>query len=154
MDWSGRCLDIGAGSGNIGEVIKEHSGATIDSVELRESEQAALQAHSDNVWIGDFMEWEPPVGYKPDYIISNPPFSKSVEIAEKCFELFPSVPLIMLQRLDFLSSKKRKPFFDEHPLDALWALSARPSFTASRKRDIWSYGWFMWGVDVEEISSF
>ncbi len=153
MDWSGRCLDIGAGSGNIGKVIKEHSGATIDSVELRESELSSLQAYSDHVWICDFMEWEPPECYMPDFIITNPPFSKSVEIAEKCFKLFPSVPFIMLQRLDFLSSKKRKPFFDEHHIDALWVLSARPSFTASRKRDIWSYGWFMWGMGMKRVCS-
>ena len=85
--------------------------------------------------------------------IMDPSLSKSVAIAEKCFEQFPSVPLIILQRLDFLSSKKRKLFFDTNPIDALWALSARPSITASRKRDIWSYGWFMWDVDVKGVRS-
>lgn len=146
VDWAtARVLDVGAGRGAIGRTIKEVTGALIDSVEIREEECDALNAHSENVWIADFLSWEPPTGYKPDVIISNPPFSKAVDIAERAFSLFPNTPLIMLQRLEWLSSRKRMRFFANHPVQSLWTLSQRPAFLgANRQRDIWTVSWFGW----------
>jgi len=151
VEWStARILDVGAGRGNIGRTIKEQAGATIDSIEIRSEEEQILSAHSDQVWIEDYLQWVPPVGYKPDLIISNPPFSRAVDIVERSFHLFPQIPLVMLQRLEWLGSRKRMGFFNHNPVQALWTLSQRPSFLgSSRKIDIWSYSWFAWNVPKE-----
>lgn len=151
VEWHGsRVLDVGAGRGNIGRTIKGTTGAVVDSIEIRSEEKEVLSGHSENVWITDYLQWVPPVGYIPSIIISNPPFSKAVEVVEKSLSLFPNCPLVVLQRLEWLGSKKRMDFFNSHPVDALWTLSKRPSFLGTtRKIDIWSYSWFLWNVPTE-----
>lgn len=151
IQWStARVLDIGAGRGSIGRTIKETTGASIDSIEIRGEEENILSAHSDQVWIEDYLQWIPPEGYKPDIIISNPPFSRAVDIAEHSFHLFPDCPLVMLQRLDWMGSKKRSSFFNSYPVEALWVLSQRPCFlTNSTQRDVWTYAWFIWNIPKE-----
>jgi hypothetical protein len=151
IQWStAKVLDVGAGRGSIGRTIKEQMGSTVDSIEIRDEEKDILALHSDNVWITDFMNWTPPEGYTPSLIISNPPFSKAVDVAMHTFNLFPQVPLVMLQRLEWLGSKKRMGFFNTHPVEALWTLSQRPSFLgSSRKIDIWSYSWFGWNMPMQ-----
>lgn len=148
VNWSNaRVLDVGAGRGNIGRTIREATGAIVDSIEIRELERNNLVDHSDNLWMENFLQWTPPDGYKPDIIITNPPFSMAVDIAEQSFRLFPNCPLVMLQRLEWLGSKKRTDFFNANPVQGLWTLSHRPSFLGShRKVDVWSYSWFMWDI--------
>lgn len=145
-----RVLDVGAGRGSIGRTIMETTGATIDSIEIRSDEENILSAHSDHVWITDYMNWTPPQGYTPDIIISNPPFSKAVEVVEKSFALYPKCPLILLQRLDWMGSKKRSSFFNSNPVQALWILSQRPCFLShSTQRDVWTYAWYWWNIPAE-----
>jgi hypothetical protein len=151
IQWSkAKVLDVGAGRGSIGRTIRVQTGATVDSIEIRGDEEQILCAHSDHAWITDYLQWEPPEGYTPTIIISNPPFSRAVEVAEHSFHLFPQVPLVMLQRLDWMGSKKRSTFFNTHPVQALWVLSQRPCFlTHSTQRDVWTYAWFWWNIPTE-----
>jgi len=151
IEWhSARVLDVGAGRGSIGKTIREQTGAIVDSIEIRSEEEQILSAHSDNIWITDYMNWTPPSGYQPSLCISNPPFSRAVDIAEHTFALFPKCPLVMLQRLDWMGSKKRSTFFNTHPVEALMVLSQRPCFlTHSTQRDVWTYAWFMWNIPKE-----
>jgi DNA-directed RNA polymerase subunit RPC12/RpoP len=66
-------------------------------------------------------------------IISNPPYSLAQEVIEHCFEIAPNAEVIMLLRLNFLGSGKRKSFFNKYPVTQLYTLSERPSFGTSYK---------------------
>jgi hypothetical protein len=85
-----------------------------------------------------------------DTIITNPPFSISLEILEHLLYLRANsenrqpATVIILQRLGFLGSQKRHEFWNKYPPDAVWALSKRPSFTGNGT-DAHEYGWFIWG---------
>jgi len=151
IEWSSaRILDVGAGRGSIGRTIKENTGAIVDSIEIRSEEKQNLSAHSDHIWMEDYLQWTPPEGYTPNVIISNPPFSRAVDIVERSFHLFPNCPLVIFQRLDWMGSKKRSTFFNAHPVEALMVLSQRPCFlTHSTQRDVWTYAWFMWNIPKE-----
>lgn len=88
------------------------------------------------------MEWQPEQKYKT--IITNPPYSLAMEFILKSFELVePDGEVIMLLRLAFLESKKRYDFWQKHPVNKLYILSERPSFTG-KGTDATAYGWFVW----------
>ena len=77
-------------------------------------------------------------------IISNPPYSVAQEIIERCFKIAnEDTEIIMLLRLAFLESKKRYNFWQKHPVNGLYVLSQRPSFTG-KGTDATAYAWFVW----------
>lgn len=81
--------------------------------------------------------------YNPvDFVITNPPYSLAQEFVEKSLTEAPVV--VMLLRLGFLESLKRKEFWEKNPLTSLIILSKRPSFTEDGKTDGSGYGWFLW----------
>ena len=147
----GNILEPTAGNGNIVKVIKEReSNKHITSVEIREEEYNNLSKYSNEVITTDFLNWQPTNTYKT--IISNPPYSIAQEIIEKCFEIAnKDTEIIMLLRTAFLESKKRYSFWQKHPLNKLYVLSQRPSFTG-KGTDATSYAWFIWNSsDKQEI---
>jgi hypothetical protein len=85
-------------------------------------------------------------------IITNPPYSIAQEFIEKCFEIAnQETEIIMLLRLAFLESKKRYEFWQKHPVNELYILSERPSFTG-KGTDATAYAWFVWnGSDKQKI---
>ena len=147
---NGRVLEPSAGNGNITEVVKSNGTNFVVSLELREEELDNLNAISDEVVIGDFLKYE--TQDKFDYIIGNPPYSLAQEFLEKCFELADeNTKIIMLLRTNFLESKKRHEFWQKHPVNGLYVLSKRPSFTG-KGTDATSYSWFVWdGTDKQVI---
>lgn len=147
----GNILEPSAGNGNIVRGIREReSNNFITSVELREEEYSNLNTYSNEVLIEDFLKWTPTRKYKT--IIGNPPFSLAMEFLEKCFEIADEdTEIIMLLRTAFLESKKRYGFWQKNPLNGLYVLSQRPSFTG-KGTDATSYSWFIWnGSDKQEI---
>lgn len=58
--------------------------------------------------------------------------------------------LIFLLRTAFLESKSRYEFWQENPLNDLYVLSKRPSFTGDGKSDATSYSWFVWKKGEEQ----
>lgn len=86
----------------------------------------------------DYLETKFP---RVDCIITNPPFSLTQQFLEKSFQEADVV--IYLQRLNYLSSKKRKDFWKNHKPDHLVVLSKRPSFVAGGK-DKTDYAWYIW----------
>lgn len=139
----GAILDPGAGSGNISKVVGEYSpDGYIVASELREEEETHLRTVAEEVYIGDFLKYNP--GREFDYIIANPPFSLAKEFIEHCFEISPNSIKIFLLRTAFLESKARNEFWAMHPLDKLYVMSARPSFTNDGVTDATSYSWFIW----------
>lgn len=75
-------------------------------------------------------------------IVTNPPFSLAFEFCRHAVSH--SEHVFMLLRLNFLSSKKRKKWFQEHEPGAIFVLSKRPDFTGEGG-DSCDYAWFYWG---------
>jgi hypothetical protein len=82
------------------------------------------------------------IGLSVNTIITNPPFNLAQEIIEKALkDVAEGGEVIMLLRLNFLGSQKRKPFWDSAPLKHIYVLSKRPSFTKDGKTDSIEYMW-------------
>lgn len=81
------------------------------------------------------------------FIITNPPFSLSLEFCAHALTLAPEV--MMLLRLNFLGAVKRRDWWRKHEPAALFVLSSRPSFGKNkhgkRGTDATEYAWFYWG---------
>lgn len=151
----GNILECSAGNGNIVKTIFKYNSHMLetqylDAVEIRCEEKEQLEHWANKVYIQDFLNFQPERKYKT--IISNPPYSLAQEIIEKCFEITDeNTEIIMLLRTAFLESKKRYNFWQKHPLNGLYVLSQRPSFTG-KGTDATSYAWFVWnGSDKQEI---
>ena len=102
----------------------------------------------------DFLEWE----FDKDYqlIITNPPFDCSLEIAKKSIEHCKKTKgtVVLLQRLNFLGSKSRKPFFDENPPTYIFVHHKRPKFTNTPGTDSIEYAHFVWDYSSPNSSGF
>lgn len=137
-------LECCAGDGAIIKALRRNfEGIKISAIEIREEERENLiKAGADCVDIGDFLTLTP-TSPKPDLIITNPPYSIAQEIIGHCFKVAPDAEVVMLLRLAFLESKKRKAFWERHPVTQLYVLSERPSFTG-KGTDATAYAWFVW----------
>lgn len=146
----GNILEPSAGNGNFVKVIREKSNSHITALEIREEEYGNLNKYADEVIIDDFLRWKPSKKFKT--IIGNPPYTYALEFIEKCFEIAePDTEIIMLLRTAFLESQKRYEFWQKHPVNKLYVLSKRPSFTG-KGTDATSYSWFIWnGSNKQEI---
>lgn len=136
-------LEPSAGNGNIVKMLNEkYKNKSITSLEIREEEYDKLLQYSNKVIIGDFLHME--LNKKYDIIIGNPPYSLAIEFVEKCLDcLKENGKLIFLLRTAFLESKSRHEFWQKNPLNGLYVLSKRPSFTG-KGTDATSYSWFIW----------
>ena len=76
-------------------------------------------------------------------IITNPPYNIASDIIEKAvYDVVDGGEVIMLLRLNFLGSQKRKVFWKQMPLKHIYVLSKRPSFIGG-KTDSTEYAWFI-----------
>jgi hypothetical protein len=82
-----------------------------------------------------------------DVVITNPPYNRSLDFVETSMHWAPIV--VMLLRLDWLTSQKRNAFIQEH-LPDVYVLPNRPSFT-NQGTDSTGYAWFVWGQDGGRI---
>lgn len=90
----------------------------------------------------DYLERELP---QVDVIITNPPFSLTEEFIKKALsELKPNGTFACLQRLNYLGSVKRVPFWEEVGFpDKTPIIVPRPRFN-NGKSDSCEYAWFIW----------
>lgn len=89
----------------------------------------------------DFLEMDMSVYGRFDMVLTNPPFTLAQEFIEKSLTIANCV--VMLLRLNFLASSKRKEFWQKHPPTAVHVLTRRPSFTG-KGTDACDYAWFVW----------
>lgn len=89
---------------------------------------------------GDYLT-SPAAPYQYDLIITNPPFKHSVDIAQKAFNEGKTVAL--LQRLNWIGSDWRQPFWREAPLKHVYAHNKRASFTPDGQKDSVEYAHFV-----------
>lgn len=107
----------------------------IDTVDIRQDSLAQLKT--------DYLQLSvPPETYS--VIITNPPFNYALEIIEKSLkDISQDGYVIMLLRLNFLGSKKRKPFWDANPPKYVFVHSKRISFFGNTTDSI-EYAHFVW----------
>jgi len=90
---------------------------------------------------GDFMDARS-TRDAVDWIVGNPPFSDAEEHASKAIGIAREGVAFLL-RLGFMSSQKRRAFWEEHPPASVHVLSERPSFTGGGT-DKYDYAWITW----------
>lgn len=79
-------------------------------------EEAGFKVIYSHIILGqDFFNYEPDINY--DYIISNPPFSKKLDVLERCYNL--GKPFAMLLNIECLNYQIVGNFFLTHPLELL-----------------------------------
>jgi hypothetical protein len=107
----------------------------IDTVDIRQDSLAQLKT--------DYLQLSVlPETY--NMIITNPPFNHALEIIEKSLrDVSQDGYVIMLLRLNFLGSKKRKPFWDTNPPKYVFVHSKRISFFGNTTDSI-EYAHFVW----------
>lgn len=83
-------------------------------------------------------------------IVSNPPFSQADTFFRHAVSMLHTEPRVgsrsvvaMLQKLNFLGSKKRKDFWKKYPPSYIVILVPRPGFVGGGT-DAAEYGWFIW----------
>jgi predicted RNA methylase len=147
----GTILEPCAGNGNFIKAIREFGyNNNIIANELREIEvNNLIEAGANEVYTYNFLENK--ISEYPTTIITNPPFSIAEEFIRKCKTQFPNSEIIMLLRVAFLESQKRYDFWQQYPVNKLYVLKDRPSFTG-KGTDASAYGFFVWdGTDKQEI---
>ena len=89
-----------------------------------------------------------------DVVITNPPFNLALPIIKKALnDTKRGGWVIMLQRLNFLGSIKRKLFWDNHKPWYIFVHHKRMSFTDNGNTDSIEYAHFVWKKDYEPTSS-
>lgn len=78
-----------------------------------------------------------------DLIISNPPYNLAQAFVDQALTHGKNV--VMLLRLGFLASQKRREWWQDRIPHRLFVLSKRPSFT-NQGTDSADYAWFCWGT--------
>ena len=151
LDMNGlHILEPSAGTGNFCKVLRErYPTSKISAIELNEENKNILKLYCDSVKIGDFLSIVKNINV--DIVIGNPPYSLALEFMEKLFKITkPNTKIIMLLRTAFLESKKRHNFWQKHPLNGLYTLSQRPSFTGTGT-DATSYSIMVWDGTEKQV---
>ena len=82
-------------------------------VQLKEAGHKVIYSH---IWLGqDFFEYEPNEQY--DYIISNPPFTRKLEVLDRLYKL--NKPFAMVMGLPILNYQEVGEFFLDKELQLL-----------------------------------
>lgn len=130
-----RILEPTAGKGAIVKVLREwFPNAVIDACELdrARAEQLSASGLCNNVTQGDFADFQGH-GYKYDLILTNPPFTCTISIIERCFPFVAdNGRIVHLLRQAILASTERAPFWKRNAAQQ-YILPRRPSFARSLK---------------------
>lgn len=117
-------------------VLKQHNFTDITTADIR------ADSRSENPNTDYFAHIN--LGF--DLIITNPPFNRSVEFTQKALrEVNHRGHVVMLQRLNWLGSKKRKPFWNKAPLKHIYIHHKRAGFNPEQpnKTDSIEYAHFV-----------
>lgn len=119
------------------EVIKNYyEPKHLLGVDIREDSKANI--------IGNFLEMSKEDVGERDIIISNPPFNLATEFIKKGLELVNDGGyVVMLLRLNFFGSKKRKKLWEQNMAKYCFVHHKRISFTKG-KTDSIEYAHFVW----------
>ena len=115
-------LEPGCGTGAIVRRLEKQGYSCVTDIELD-----PVRGEQCNALIGDFLAGEP-TEHCMDVAIGNPPYSLAMEFVQMSMRYAPCV--VMLLRLNWLSSKGRADFHRKHPAH-VHVLEQRPSFCVS-----------------------
>lgn len=108
--------------------IKNVFDSDVDTYDIREDSLAENKV--------DYLKTK--LDYKPDIIITNPPFNIATQIIEKAIDdVKDGGYVIMLLRLNFFGSDSRKEFFDKYIPEYCFVHRKRLSFVD--KKDKYGY---------------
>lgn len=139
IDFSQNILEPCAGEGHIAEVFKKH-GYNVTTADLIQRTY-----HLDQTW--DFLEQTEK--FDGD-IVTNPPYDLASNFVEKSLELIPEGKrVVMILKLTFLESKKRRKLFDSKQLKTVYVFTnrtgcARNGLEEHFKPGAVAYAWFEW----------
>lgn len=128
--------------------VLEQEGFRVESWDIREDSRANLTGVN-------FLNVPSYESRKYDMIITNPPFNQAQAFTEHALEMVEYGGLvIMLQRLNWLGSQKRKPMWQKLPLAAVYVHSKRPGFDPEKpsKTDSTEYAHFVFCKGHENAS--
>lgn len=107
----------------------------VKTIDIREDSLAEV--------VDNFLEME--FDYKPNTIITNPPFNISRDIIEKSLEVVEDGGfVIMLLRLNYFGGKLRRDLWESHMPKYTFVHNRRLSFTPDGKTDSIEYAHFVW----------
>ncbi len=156
----GVVLEPGAGAGAFALAVLDLTSAKVIVGDI-DSEAPALNMH---LWEPRRSAGKPyPAGFlyrqdflavdwlRPAWVIGNPPYLKAEAHVRHALAI--SQRVVFLLRSSFASSKRRIPFWAEHPPRHVWQLAQRPSFTGGGT-DNSEYSVFFWDQGWEGPSTF
>ena len=116
--------------------------AIVDMLKTGEVYSVDIDTNSHAIAHADYLRWDVNQQYKT--IITNPPFNIAIDIIKKALaDVVDGGEVIMLLRLNFLGSQRRRSFWEDHPCKKIHVLSKRPCFI-NGKSDSIEYAWFIW----------
>lgn len=125
------------------KALKKYGFINIDTLDIRADSLADMKT--------DYLQFEAKDKY--DVIITNPPFAIAFEIIKKAIDdVKPGGYVIMLERLNFLESKKRKLFWNTTMPKYIYVNSGRISFDGKGSDSI-VYAHFVWQKGLENTFS-
>lgn len=108
--------------------------AKIKTMDIREDSRAEIKK--------DYITYD--LDYKPNIIITNPPFNIAKEIIQKAInDVDDNGYVIMLQRLNFMGSKDRYEFWKNNMAEYIFVHHKRLKFT-SKGTDSIEYAHYIW----------
>lgn len=139
----GRWLEPAAGDGAIIRAVNERrADVEWSATELRKDACRTLVNHGIKAaHCADFLTQDMYDGPYWNVIITNPPYSLSLEFVKKSMFLADNVA--MLLRLNWLGSESRSDFLRANE-PGVYVLPNRPSFVRG-KTDSCEYAWLVWG---------
>ena len=81
------------------------------------------------------------LSWEGEHLLMNPPYSEAEKWVYKATS--EASTAVVLLRIGFLASKRRKPFLERNKPAQIVVLSSRPSFTG-HGTDSCDYAWFVW----------
>ena len=136
-------IDVGAGTGVWGEVIKKHISCKLIGVEVRR--EAPPNPVYDQWITDDFMHVDLPFA---DLVIGNPPFKFAQEMLLRGWQLVERRVGVVyfLLPLNFLGSIRRKKYiYDVFKPQNVYVLSNRPSYSGDGKTaNRTEYAFYKW----------
>lgn len=132
--------ECACGEGNISDVLEDF-GFGVNSSDLIDR---GYQSAGFRVF--DFLS--EPFPYNGD-ILTNPPYKHSIAFIERALEnVQENARVIMLFKVQFLASQKRRKLFEKYPLEYVYVHSKRIKILKNNKKSNHSnaldYAWFVW----------
>lgn len=144
--FGGSGFDPSAGDGRmIKEIIRRGNTNQHFANDIRKEEEPLMRNNipTAEITIGDYL-WmmDPP---KVDFMITNPPFTKSVEFVKKAREHVTG-PIFILQSVSWQGTHKRSLWLKKAGLAYVLNLARRPKWEVDvgiAHSNIWDFAWFV-----------